>query len=72
MTCYNMDDTLEVSLLSILNQIDETFEIIFVDDGSTDNSYMIAKKLAVKFKNLRVFSLPEIKTENLDLLEMNL
>lgn len=42
---FNYEHTLENCLISILNQTYTNFEIIFVDDMSTDNSIEIAKKL---------------------------
>lgn len=42
---YNYEHTLEKCLNSILNQTYKNYEIIFVDDMSTDNSVKIAKKL---------------------------
>lgn len=42
---YNYDHTLEKCLNSILNQSYKNFEIIFVDDVSTDNSVKIARKM---------------------------
>ena len=42
---YNYSHTLEKCLTSILNQTYKNFEIIYVDDMSTDNSVEIAKKL---------------------------
>ena len=35
---YNMSSTLEGSLYSIINHLDNNFEIIIVDDGSNDDS----------------------------------
>ena len=40
---YNYEHTVEKCLTSILNQTYKNFEIIFVDDMSTDNSVEIAK-----------------------------
>ena len=45
---YNYEHTIEKCLTSILNQTYKNFEIIFVDDMSTDNSVEIAKKTYVK------------------------
>ena len=42
---YNYEHTLEKCLTSILNQTYKNYEIIFVDDMSTDDSVKIAKKL---------------------------
>ena len=40
---YNAQKTLEKCLSSIFNQTDKNFEIIAVNDGSTDNSLSILK-----------------------------
>lgn len=42
---FNYEHTLEKCLNSILNQTYKNFEIIFVDDVSTDNSVKIARKM---------------------------
>ena len=42
---YNSEKTIEKCIKSILNIKDLSYEIIIVDDGSKDNSYMIAKKM---------------------------
>lgn len=42
---YNYEHTIEKCLNSILNQTYKNFEIIFVDDMSTDNSVQIARNL---------------------------
>lgn len=48
MGIYNCADTLGESIESILAQTHENFELIICDDGSTDNSYDIAKSYAHK------------------------
>lgn len=53
-----MSDTLEVALRSVLDQIDEHFEIIVVDDGSSDESKKILSNLALQHQNLKYFDLP--------------
>lgn len=62
---YNMADTLERSLGTILEQIDERFELLVVDDGSSDNSLEILDKLREKYPALRVHALPRDKKRKL-------
>lgn len=49
---YNGDNYLEESLNSILNQSYKNFEIIIVNDGSTDNTSQILEKF--NFSNIKV------------------
>ena len=44
MGIYNCMDTLEEAIESIINQTYTNWELILCDDGSTDNTYAIAKK----------------------------
>ena len=44
MGIYNCEKYLEESLNSIMNQTFKNWELIMCDDGSTDNTYNIAKK----------------------------
>ena len=46
---YNYEHTIEKCLTSILNQTYKNYEIIFVDDMSTDNSVEIAYKTYQKY-----------------------
>lgn len=52
-----MADTLERSLESILGQLDDRFEVVLVDDGSSDNSVEIIRSLQRKFSALRLIQL---------------
>ncbi|MFB6158102.1 MAG: glycosyltransferase family 2 protein [Candidatus Nanohalobium sp.] len=50
---YNMAETLEESLKSILNQLDESFEVLVIDDGSTDGSQEILDRLENEYEIFR-------------------
>ena len=54
---YNMAETLEVSLKSVLDQLDERYEVIVIDDGSKDSSLKILKNLSQEYENLRYIPL---------------
>lgn len=41
---YNADKSLEKTILSVLNQTYTDFELIIIDDGSTDNSHQVEIK----------------------------
>ena len=48
--CYNKEKYVKRCIKSCINQTYKNLEIIFIDDGSTDKSYLIAKN----FKKIRV------------------
>tara|TARA_B100000401_G_C52324946_1_gene493656 strand:+ start:270 stop:584 length:315 start_codon:yes stop_codon:yes gene_type:complete len=54
-TCFNAEKTLERALLGALNQDWPNFEIIVVDDASTDSSKVILKKYELKIKNISIY-----------------
>lgn len=45
MPCFNAEHSLKCSVASVLNQTFSDFELIVVNDGSTDNSLMILEKI---------------------------
>lgn len=49
-------DLLYARLVKVLTKLDKTYEIIFVDDGSTDNSLAKLQALVKKDKSVRIFS----------------
>lgn len=53
MPVYNRSDFLPYSIESVLNQRFKNFELILVDDGSTDNSVSIIQAYAKKDKRIR-------------------
>ncbi|MBI6066432.1 glycosyltransferase family 2 protein, partial [Clostridium perfringens] len=46
---YNSSDTIKNTIYSLSNQTDKNFQVIFVNDGSTDNTIDIIKKENIKF-----------------------
>lgn len=55
MPVYNSEKYLEECVNSILKQKFESFELLLIDDGSTDKSSEICDKLASQDKRIRVF-----------------
>jgi glycosyltransferase involved in cell wall biosynthesis len=51
---YNMVDTVGTMLESVLDQIDERFEVVVVDGGSTDGSQDLLRNLSNEHSQLRV------------------
>ena len=51
---YNAEEYVGESIKSILHQIDNEDEVILVDDGSTDRTYHICKKIAEEYNNLKI------------------
>ena len=52
-TCFNAEDTIERAIKSAQNQTYPNFEIVIVDDASTDNSMGIVEK--IKEQDQRIF-----------------
>lgn len=50
---YNMTETLERSLRSMLNQVDDRFEVVVVDGGSTDGSRALLQELETEYAQLK-------------------
>lgn len=56
LTIFNMGSCLEECLLSIQNQTFENYELICIDDGSTDNSSEILSRLSKSDDRIRVIT----------------
>ena len=52
---YNVESYLKRCIESILNQTFRDFELILVNDGSTDNSEIICKEYALKDERIKYF-----------------
>ena len=53
---YNAEKTIKNSLECLINQTLKDFEIICINDGSTDKSLKILKEYAKKHSNIRIYS----------------
>lgn len=52
---YNMDKYLRRTLNSLMNQSYENYEVLLIDDGSTDNSSTICDEYALNSQKIKVF-----------------
>jgi glycosyltransferase involved in cell wall biosynthesis len=58
--CYNEEDVIDIFLekiFSVLEQLGKSYEIVFVNDGSRDNTLEILKVKAKEYEAVRVISL---------------
>lgn len=53
---YNRENVIEECVNSVFAQIYRNFEIVIVDDGSTDSTYDICKHLAQKDERIKLFA----------------
>lgn len=54
MSCYNEEDTVALAIDSILNQTEQDYEFIIVDDGSTDHTAAIVESYQQKDNRIRL------------------
>ena len=75
MTCFNSENTIEYSLISIMNQTYPNKEIIIIDDCSNDNTVSIIKNLIRNKQNIRLLINKENKgcyhSKNIGIKTMN-
>lgn len=55
MPIYNSEKFLDRAIQSVLNQSWKKFELLLIDDGSTDDSYSICTSYSTKDKRVKVF-----------------
>ncbi len=58
MPCYNASLYLREAIESVLSQTYQDWELLIVDDGSTDNSKQIAQECTLKDKRIRLIEQP--------------
>lgn len=56
MPFYNAEKTIEKSIRSALNQTESSFELLAIDDGSTDSSLSIVQKISLEDNRIKFFS----------------
>ncbi|HMR45781.1 MAG TPA: glycosyltransferase family 2 protein [Bacteroidia bacterium] len=56
MPVYNRADLVKDSIASVLSQRFDDFELICIDDGSTDNTLLVLKEIAKKDKRIKLIS----------------
>ena len=56
MPAYNCEKTLESSVYSVLEQTYKSFELIIVDDASSDRTFEICRSLSVKDNRIKVIT----------------
>lgn len=61
---YNRAQLLKRSIQSVLDQTYKDFEVIVVDDGSTDNTEEVVRRLIIKDKRVRFIKFKENKGAN--------
>ena len=56
MSCYNAEKWIEECIESILNQTFENFELIVINDGSTDKTIKILEKARNNDSRIKIFN----------------
>lgn len=54
--CYNVADCVESTIMSVMNQTDSRFELILVNDGSTDNTVSVVEALKNKYSVIKLLN----------------
>lgn len=59
MPAYNVQEFIKDSIISVTNQTYKNYELIIVDDCSTDNTYSIIEDMAKNNKNIKLYKTPK-------------
>ena len=62
--CYNVEEFVERAVDSVLTGVFQDFEIILIDDGSSDNTYNVCKKLEKKDSRIKAYSIEHAGVSN--------
>lgn len=54
---YNSEKYIKKCLDSIVNQLNFIYELVIINDGSTDNSINIIKRYQAKYKNIKLYNI---------------
>ncbi|BCG60550.1 glycosyltransferase family 2 protein [Paenibacillus sp. URB8-2] len=54
--CFNLENIINITIESVLSQSFEDFELIVIDDGSTDKTLEVVKKYKQKDKRIKIIS----------------
>ena len=61
---YNEEDNILLQyedVIGAVKSIKKSYEIIFIDDGSTDKSYAILSDIAKKNKHVKIIKIPKFR-----------
>ena len=61
MPAYNADRFISNSINSVINQTYQNWELLIVDDNSSDNTYSIAKEISRKDKRIKIYQFNSTK-----------
>ena len=56
MPMFNVEKYVSAAIESVINQTFDNWELLIIDDGSTDNSYLIAKKYTHNDSRIKLFT----------------
>ena len=61
---YNVEDYLHYAIDSLVNQTHKNFEVLLINDGSTDSSGQICDHLASQYENIKVYHIENAGVSN--------